>query len=348
VTAIALATDLIAGRWSDHLLTRLIVDLGDPGRAGSVRERLARAVGDPSLVVAYAIDGATRTFVDEAGIPVEEPRATPRQVVVPLTFEDREVGVVAGDAVVFDDPLLRGAVATAAGLATANAWMQAQILERVYEVEASRARLVGAADTQRRRTEARIQAGAASRLGRVAEVLATAQQQRPDDEALRALREDLEAARRELDGFALGVHPAILSSAGLAAAMHELARRTRLRVAVAATARRADPLTESTLYFVCAEAIANAAKYAHATTIRIELLDRGPRLRLQIVDDGVGGATVGARGGLRGLIDRVEALGGSLTVESPAGRGTRLLAEMPWRAGGSSLARFGNADPTAT
>jgi signal transduction histidine kinase len=336
-TAITLATDLLAGRWSKGLLTRLIIDLGDPGQAGSVRQRLAGAVGDPSLVVGYAVDGSTGSFVDETGSPVARPQPTSKRIVFPLIVEKRDVGFITGDPTVLDDPLLRDAVATAAELAMANGSMQAQMVDRVRALDASRARLVGAADSQRRRIESLIQAGPAARLDHAAEVLAAAQQRRPDDAPLQRFRDDLDAARAELRGFALGVHPVILSSAGLAAAIEDLARRTPLPLAIDVTEGRYGPLTESTLYFVCAEAVANVIKHAEATTVEIGLRHVGTRLRLRIEDDGVGGAAVGARGGLRGLVDRVEALGGRLTVEVRPGHGTRLVAELPWSAGPASI-----------
>ena len=208
--------------------------------------------------------------------------------------------------------------------------MQAQVRARVAEVDASRERLVHAADSQRRRLERLLQAGAARRLGRVAELLTPIEATGdPARSSLASLRDDLARAQAELADFARGVHPATLTTAGLAAALADLVQRTPLRVELAVDVRRADALTESTLYFVCSEGLANAAKHAKAKRIAIDLRETGGTLRLTISDDGSGGARLASGGGLRGLADRVEALGGRFAVESAPGSGSRILVELP-------------------
>ena len=164
ICAIGLSVDLIAGRWSQGLLTSAVVDLGDAGRAGSVRERLARSLGDPSLVVAYAVDDPPESFVDELGQPVVQPPASPGRAVTPMVVAGRVTGFIAHDPAVVDDPRLVVTLSAAAALAMSNSTMQAAVRARVAEVEASRERLVHAADDQRRRLERRLQAGAATRL----------------------------------------------------------------------------------------------------------------------------------------------------------------------------------------
>jgi signal transduction histidine kinase len=128
--------------------------------------------------------------------------------------------------------------------------------------------------------------------------------------------------------FALGVYPAALTSGGLAAAIASLAAATPLPLSVDIDPGRFPEAIEATAYFVCAEAIANAAKHAHATAVRVEGIAVDGSLRLTITDDGVGGAdTEGS--GLRGLRDRVGFVGGTLAVDSPAGGGTRVEAVIP-------------------
>ncbi len=325
-----LAVDLLAGRWSEGLLTRAVVDLGDAGLAGSVRDRLARSVGDPSLVLAYAVEGRPDSFVDELGQPIALPPASPGRAITPMVVAGRQTGFIAHDAAVLDDPRLIGTLSAAAGLAMSNSTLQAEVRARVAEVAASRERLVHAADTQRRRLERRLQSGAARRLERVADLLAQVEAADPAAEgSLVALREELERARGELADFARGVHPATLTRAGLAAALADLVRRTPLEVELAADAEPSDPLTEATLYFVCSEALANAAKHAGATTIAIDLRQADGSVRLLVSDDGRGGARLGSRGGLRGLADRIEALGGMFELESQPGAGTTLRIDLP-------------------
>ena len=168
IGAIGLSVDLVAGRWSQGLLTSAVVDLGDAALAGSVRERLARSLGDPSLVVAYAVDDPPDSFVDEFGQPVALPPPSPGRAVTPMVVAGRATGFIAHDPAVLDDPRLVGTLSAAAALAMSNSTMQADVRARVAEVDASRERLVHAADDQRRRLERRLQAGAANapRAGR--------------------------------------------------------------------------------------------------------------------------------------------------------------------------------------
>jgi signal transduction histidine kinase len=333
ICAIGLSADLIVGRWSQGVLTSAVVDLGDAGHAGSVRERLARSLGDPSLVVAYAVDDPPTSFVDELGQPVALPPASPGRAVTPMGVAGRLTGFIAHDPAVLDDPRLVATLSAAAGLAMSNSTMQAGVRARVAEVEASRERLVHAADDQRRRLERRLEAGAATRLAGVAALLAQVHPAGDDgDGPVERLRADLERARTELADLARGVHPPTLTSEGLQAALLELVHRSPHSVDVTDDAEPADPLTEATLYFICSEAIANAAKHAAAATIAIDLRQTGTSLRLVVSDDGRGGAHFTSRGGLRGLADRVEALGGTFRLESRPDAGTTIRVELPARA----------------
>ena len=330
VTGLGLAVDLVAGGWSRGALTRAVVDLGDAALTGSVRDRLARSLGDPSLVLAYAVAGQPDSFVDELGRPISLPPPSAGRAVTPMVVDGRQTGLIAHDAAVLDDPRLAATLSAAAGLAMSNSALQAEVRARVAEVAASRERLVQAADSERRRLERRLQLGAARHLDRVAELLARVEPADPAAAAAcAALREELDRARDELADFARGVHPATLTSAGLAAALVDLIRRTPLKVDLATSVEPADPLTEATLYFSCSEALANAAKYAGAARIAIDLRQVGGFVRLVVADDGRGGAHLASRGGLRGLADRVEALGGRFEVESQRGAGTTLRVDLP-------------------
>ena len=333
ICAIGLSVDLIAGRWSQGLLTSAVVDLGDAAHAGSVRERLVRSLGDPSLVVAYAVDDPPDSFVDELGQPVALPPASVGRVVTPMVVAGRRTGFIAHDQAVLDDPRLVATLSAAAALAISNSTMQAEVRARVAEVEASRERLVHAADDQRRRLERRLQAGAATRLERVAALLA---QVRPADDdgdgPVERLRAELDDARTDLADLARGVHPPTLTSEGLQAALLELVDRSPQPVNFTADADPADPLTEATLYFICSEALANATKHAAAATIAVDLQQTGTSLRLIVSDDGRGGARFAARGGLRGVADRVEALGGTFRLESRPDAGTTIRVELRARA----------------
>jgi signal transduction histidine kinase len=235
------------------------------------------------------------------------------------------------DEAVLEDQALVEAVASAARMAVSNARLQAEVRARVLELAASRRRIVDAADAQRRRLERELREGAERRLAEVASLLAGARQDARESAALRVadVEEEVRAARAELHDFAQGIHPSALTEGGLGAALTELVSRAGLPVELELSVGRLAPAVEAAVYFLCSEALANAAKHAEATKVKIDVTESGGRLRVEIVDDGVGGADPARGSGLRGLADRIEALDGRLSVESLPHHGSRLSAEIP-------------------
>ncbi len=146
---------------------------------------------------------------------------------------------------------------------------------------------------------------------------------------LSALVAELDAARGDLARFAQGVHPRSLTEHGLSSALDELADQAAIPVVIEVPSRRFPAPQEAAAYFVCSEGLANVAKYAEASGARIGIDAAGQRLMVHVADDGRGGADPSRGSGLRGLADRVAALGGALSVDSPPGGGTRLTAELP-------------------
>jgi signal transduction histidine kinase len=289
-------------------------------------------LGDPSLELAYVSEGRIEAFVDDLGRPIPQPRPTTGRAVTPMIVAGRHIGYISHDNAVLDEPGLVGLVSAAAALAKSKSSMQAAVRARVAEVDASRQRLIEASDRQRARLERRLQTGVARRLDRVADLLAQANLDDSDSMgSARALQADLDRARLELADLARGIHPATLTDDGLTAALGELVHRTPLPIQLTIDIERADPATESTIYFVCSEAVANAAKHASPSRISIDLRETGESFRLLISDDGRGGAKSGSHGGLRGLADRVDAMGGQYHLLSEAGRGTTLRVELPRR-----------------
>ena len=142
-------------------------------------------------------------------------------------------------------------------------------------------------------------------------------------------REELARAQAELVEFARGIHPRRLTEDGLPAALAELASRSGVPVELTVADGRFSEPIEAAAYFVCSEGLANVGKYAQASRAGIEVARRDGILAVAVHDDGRGGATLDAGSGLRGLADRVEALGGRLSVKSPPGGGTVLSAELP-------------------
>jgi signal transduction histidine kinase len=201
------------------------------------------------------------------------------------------------------------------------------------ELVASRARIVTAAQDARRRLARDLHDGAQQRLVAALIALQLADQRFEQDPgaARELLREALGHAREGLDDLrqlAAGVHPAVLTTRGLHAAVDALAQRSRLPVDVRTPDRRYPPHIEFAAYFVVAEALTNAVKHAQATRAWIRISGRPGALDVHVADDGRGGADRNGSG-LQGLIDRVEALGGSVTIDSPPRGGTRLHACLP-------------------
>lgn len=328
--AVVLLADLLRGRWREAVVTGLVVDLGAADDARPLRATLARALGDPGLVVGYRLspEGA---LVDEAGLEVALPAPGSGRVVTAIVEGGSEVAVLVHDEAVSTDRALVESVAAAARLALANARLQGEARARAAELEASRRRIVEAADAERRRLERQLRLGPEQRLGHVAGLLDAAQVPGEQAAAVVSLRVEVDEVGDELRRFAQGVHPAVLTEGGLTAALASLAERSPLPVHVDGEIGRLREADEAALFFVCSESLANAAKHASASRVAIELRRAGGRVVVAVTDDGGGGADLDRGAGLRGLADRVEALGGRFRVESAPGRGTRVEAELPAR-----------------
>ena len=203
------------------------------------------------------------------------------------------------------------------------------------QLAASRARVVAAGDAERRRLERNLHDGAQQRLVGVAIGLRVLDRLIGHDPAaahaaLDRLSDELAAALGDLRELARGLHPAVLTDRGLDAAVAALAHRSPVPVEVTVdAAERPSQAVEVAAYYVVAEALTNVAKYAQADSARVEVRTLGDRLLVAVSDDGVGGADLGGGSGLRGLQDRVEALGGRLHVESVPGAGTSVRADLP-------------------
>ena len=211
--------------------------------------------------------------------------------------------------------------------------LDAELRESLEELRASRARLVEAGDAERRRLERDLHDGAQARLVALSLLLATARTRAKGDPDLAGLldqaRDELQTSLTELRELARGIHPAVLTDRGLEPALEALVARATVPVTVEVEAGRLPAPVEAAAYFVVSEALQNVAKYADATSASVTV--RRPRGRVVVVvaDDGVGGADAARGSGLRGLQDRVAALDGTIAVDSPAGCGTRLRAEIP-------------------
>jgi PAS domain S-box-containing protein len=198
------------------------------------------------------------------------------------------------------------------------------------ELAASRARIVAAGDAERRRLERNLHDGAQQRLVSLALMLRLAARRHPDDADLGSAGQELTFALEELRELARGIHPAVLTERGLAPAVESLAARAPLPVEVSIDLlERLPDAVEAAAYYVVAEALTNVAKYACASVVSVGVGRGNGHALIEVCDDGVGGALAEGGSGLRGLADRVEALGGRFVLQSPVGEGTTLRAEIP-------------------
>ena len=206
--------------------------------------------------------------------------------------------------------------------------------ERVAVLRDARQRIIAAADEERRRIERDLHDGAQQRMVALATMLSLAEARFKTDperaaELVSRARAEAELAVKELRDLARGIHPAVLSDLGLAAALDALAARAPVPVQVSGVPSAPLPAAvEAAAYFVTAEALTNVAKYARASECSVCLTLEDSRLRVEVRDDGVGGADPSTGSGLLGLRDRVEALDGRLEVDSPPGAGTTVVVEM--------------------
>lgn len=330
---IALLAGLLRARLARGHVGELVVHL-ERTSPGELRDELAQALGDPSLEVAFWLP-ERREFVDSDGRAFAVPEDGPRRAVTRLEQEGEPLAVLVHDPTLRDEEKLVEGVAAAARLALQNARLHAEVSAQLAKVKDSRARIVAAADEERRRIERDIHDGAQQRLVALALELRSAQRRLGEDvdpeldQLLASAADELQVAVDELRELAHGIHPGILVQGGLAAALESLAGRSPVPVTVDATQERLPPAVEGTAYFVASEALANVAKHAAASKASIRATRVNGTLVIEIEDDGVGGAAARDGSGLRGLADRVEALGGRLRIESPPGAGTRIVGEIP-------------------
>jgi signal transduction histidine kinase len=330
---LALAAGLLWGRMGRSRAADLVVEL-ERTPPGAVRDALARTLGDPSLELALWLPGQG-TYVDGAGRPVELPPPDADRAVTLLGPPDAPVAALVHDPVLVERRALLTAAGAAARLALENERLQAELRAQLAELRASRARIVSAGDEERRRLERNLHDGAQQRLLSLGLALQLVRARLGEEangtvELLDEADGELRAALDELRELARGIHPAVLTEQGLAAALKTLAERSPVPVTIAEVpARRIAPPTEAAAYFLVSEALANVAKHAHASRVRVSVTQLDGHLDIDVDDDGVGGADPARGSGLRGLADRVHSLDGELALESEPGHGTHVHAEIP-------------------
>ncbi|MGO9899000.1 MAG: sensor histidine kinase [Solirubrobacteraceae bacterium] len=320
VTAGSLALVVAAGIWKQPTASALVVELGGKGPVGQpIAARLARVLADPALEIRYRVPGLG--WVDEQGRAREQPNHSRLAVTRAQAPTGGEVALIHG-ALAVNDPGLAEAAAAAAALALDGARLEAQVRASAAELRTSRPRLLTVADAERRALEARLSDEVLAPLRSVERLL----QAHPDRAAVIS---ELRDAITEVTALGRGLYPPALVRADLEAALDELLDRcpADATIEVRGDLTTASEHVREAAWFVCSEALANVARHAHAGHVTVRAVAGDRTLQLEISDDGRGGATITR--GLRGLADRVEALGGTLTLDSPPGGPTAVRADLP-------------------
>jgi signal transduction histidine kinase len=298
-----------------------------------LRDVLANALDDTSVELAFWLP-EYGTYADLNGRPLELPLALSERAATPVDRDGKPVAVIIHDASLGEQPELLAAVGAAAGIALENARLHAELHARLAELRGSRARIVEAGHAERQRLERDLHDGAQQRLIALSLELKLLENQLSGNaDATKRLDEaqhEITLSLEELRTVARGIHPAVLTGHGLAIALEQVAARASVPVRLGVDADGRFPeQVEVAAYYVVAESLTNVAKHAHATSASVQIGQVSRDLIVEIVDDGIGGADSERGSGLRGLADRVEALGGRLRVWTPRGGGTRVRAEIP-------------------
>ena len=304
----------------------------DGGGRRGLLEALTDALGDPSVELLFWVPEAGG-YVDAGGRGAALPAAGSARAAVEVAIAGRRVGAIVYDARLLADPQVARDAGRIVALALDRERLTAELQASRAGLRRSRARIVEAADHERRRIARDLHDGLQTRLVLLAIAAGQAGTAANGDAraAARELQAGLRTAIEELRELVQGVMPTALTQGGLYTAAEELADRAPVPTTLTLDpAPQALPAAvESTGYFVLSEALANAVKHSRARELRISLRQSGACLRIEIADDGIGGAVTGAGSGLRGIADRVEAHDGRLVIDSPPGAGTRILVEVP-------------------
>jgi signal transduction histidine kinase len=330
VAPVAFLAGLLQARLARTAVGDLVVELRDS--PADLRAPLARALRDPSLELLYWLPpfGA---WADQNGRAVDLPTDPARVTLIDDDQGDLMAALV-HDPALCDEPALLDAVTAAAAIALRTGRLQAQLRANVEELRGSRARVLEAGRRERQRLERDLHDGAQQRLVALSLNLGILQTRLDGDSEAGALlaeaRTEIAVSLAELRDLARGLHPAVVSDHGLAVAVESLVARAPVpvRLMIDLDGRVGEDVEVAAYYVVC-ESLANIGKHACAASASVRLARHDGRIEVEVVDDGVGGADTERGTGLRGLADRVEALGGRLQVWTPHGGGTRVCAELP-------------------
>lgn len=342
-TAVSLAVVVRAGRADDRRVGDAVIDVvAGPGR--TVRRLVADALGDGDADVAFAAGGG---WVDELGRARPVLAARPGTSVIDVALDGRTVAQVSCAEELAARPGVAAAIERATSLVAENARLRAHAIAEAVELDASRRRLLVAAGEQRIRLRTELDAATSPLLSGIDAVLdeLALMPDRASVGVVELSRERVRLLRLDIGALASGLGPAQLAGGDLETALRSLVAATGIPCTVDVAVAEVSPDVSTALYFVAAEAVSNAVKHAGATHLWLTLSREATGVRLEIGDDGVGGAELGSGSGLRGLCDRVAAFGGVLQLRSELGAGTVVSAMVPIDVDGADH-DDGGASPT--
>jgi signal transduction histidine kinase len=333
-------TGLLSARLARSDVGDIFIELDANPAPADLRDSLAKALRDPSLVLAYWLP-ERNTWVDVDGRRVEVPSPDPGRATTLIERDGDQVAALIHDSWLEEERELLDAVGAAGGIALENARLQAELRARITELKESRGRVIEAERKERQRLERDLHDGVQQRLVSLSLELGQLSAGLDGDSATSTrvdqAREEVGRSLEELRSIARGIHPAVVTGHGLAVALESLASRSPIPVRLKANLDGGvEERVEVAAYYVVAESLTNVAKHAQADSATVNIARSNGELLIEVADDGVGGAETQNGSGLRGLADRVEALDGRLVVVSRSGGGTSVRATIPCGAPSSS------------
>jgi signal transduction histidine kinase len=328
---------ILRGLYAARALERLAAALRALTSPRDLRPAMADALDDASLRILFWRPGEPGHWIDDSGWPVRAPRRDDKTDVTEVAVEGRRIAAIEHDAALAQDPALMQAAASYALTVLENNRLVGELRSSVGELARSRARVVAVGDEVRRRLERDLHDGAQQRLVALRMELGVQSallEERDADTAARlaALGEDVEQTIDEVRALAHGIYPSLLADRGLAAALTAAARSSTIPASVDTDGiGRFTPEVESTVYFACLEALQNASKHASGATRVAISLWVADGLEFEVRDDGAGfdEQERSAGAGLTNLRDRLSTVGGTITVRSTPGAGTRVTGTVP-------------------
>jgi signal transduction histidine kinase len=333
--AMALAIGMVRLRRTRSAVVDVFSDLGHRPPPERLSAALARALGDPSLVV-VTWSPASGGYVDGDGWMVELQDGTNGRAATLIERDGEPMAALVHDSALLEDPGLVNAIAAGVRLTIDNDQLQSELEQQIVEVAQSRTRIVEAGDAARRQIERDLHDGAQQRLVGLMLQIQLAKASLPShadagvNDMLDRAAIELGEAVKELRDLAHGIHPSVLTEFGLAAALESLARRSPIPISLdVALAREPEPMIATTAYFAIAEALTNAMKHARAESLSVTVGGNEQAIWIEITDDGIGGADLTGGTGVSAIVDRVATVGGAIRVASPPGGGTSIEIDLP-------------------